>query len=380
MIRIFIFAALILSSVTQAQNLLPTKNGRPLMPDEWLQGEGWPHHVRAPASKSGSIIFTRNPTEEERHLIKEVDKYFQTSNILVMALVDNGEIVHIFKKSNYKGSLLNSASVGKTVTAMSAGIAICNGRISLETRVGEVLPDFKDKAVGNAKLVHLLTMTSGSMEPYADSTITTEEDRKKLNQGGLTSKDLISGRWGDAGGGFLIKNNPGEVFEYKSTDPILVGMMVAAAYGNKDGENFASWQASNLLPVIKTNDRVILGQDKAGFAFADGAVRMTLEDWIRFGIFVQKIREEDSCLGAFVRNATKTQVKISPTPHAADMGGYGYFIWTNNKTIPNSYWAAGYGGQFIGWSTENNKMLVMFSTQERSIVAHRIAKFWFSTK
>lgn len=379
MLKALIFLIYLIGCYAHAQNLMPIRDGRPFMPDEWLQSTGQPHHLRIPATGRGRVLGMRQPTPEENHVITEIEKYFQSSNIVVLAFVDGDNIVRILSKPTHKSGPLLSASVGKTVTAVSAGLAICDGQLTLTTKIRDLLKDFENKDVGNATLAQLLTMSSGSRAPLSDSTIMTEEERKKLNEGSLTIKELLLGRWGDANSSLFAKEEPGERFEYKSTDPLLVGMMVAAAYGSKDGSGFAGWQARNLLPKIETNDMVIIGQDRVGFALSGGNIRMSILDWIRFGVFVNEKRQDQDCLGEFIRDMSTPQRKIQST-HGADMRGYGYFTWNDNKTVPASYWAQGYGGQFIGWSTQNKKMIVMFSTQERAVVAHQIAKHWFAAR
>ena len=37
-------------------------------------------------------------------------------------------------------------------------------------------------------------------------------------------------------------------------------------------------------------------------------------------------------------------------------GGYGYLIWTENVTAPDTAWASGWGGQRIGWNYRNDRM------------------------
>ncbi|MFN9969790.1 MAG: hypothetical protein ACK58T_07825, partial [Phycisphaerae bacterium] len=41
--------------------------------------------------------------------------------------------------------------------------------------------------------------------------------------------------------------------------------------------------------------------------------------------------------------------------------GYGYLTWTDNELAPGSFWAAGYGGQRIGWSTDPAKTRVFLT-------------------
>ena len=49
---------------------------------------------------------------------------------------------------------------------------------------------------------------------------------------------------------------------------------------------------------------------------------------------------------------------------APAFAGYGYLIWTDNETAPDTYWAVGIGGRRIAWSRRNDRMLIAFSNVE----------------
>ena len=63
-----------------------------------------------------------------------------------------------------------------------------------------------------------------------------------------------------------------------------------------------------------------------------------------------------------------TRIANSGTPATRKsgklFGGYGYLIWTDNEIAPNTTWASGWGGQRIGWSMGNDRMVIAFSNTE----------------
>jgi hypothetical protein len=97
---------------------------------------------------------------------------------------------------------------------------------------------------------------------------------------------------------------------------------------------------------------------------ADGNVRMYLEDWIRFAVWVKAQEAGTGCFSAYVRQASTRQIPNTSKKSGAAFDGYGYLTWTDNRQRRDSYWAVGHGGQRIGWNHANARMLVAFSNVE----------------
>jgi CubicO group peptidase (beta-lactamase class C family) len=116
-----------------------------------------------------------------------------------------------------------------------------------------------------------------------------------------------------------------------------------------------------------------------GYAMSHGNTRMTIKDWARFALFVQESRKQQNCYGNFVREATRTQIKTDKR-FAKMYDGYGYFVWTDNSDIPDSYTALGYGGQAIVWSTVSDKYFILFSNSVNPSDIHQMAKLWLDSK
>lgn len=78
------------------------------------------------------------------------------------------------------------------------------------------------------------------------------------------------------------------------------------------------------------------------------------------------------------REATTTQVR-NPGTTAPAFDGYGYFVWTGTRYAPGTFWAAGWGGQRIGWSTrpDNARILLTFGNSDRLMPElYRAASPW----
>jgi len=361
-------------AVTNAQTL-PQKDGRPLMPDEWLFSPGQPFHYRVPASNTGRRLLERTASQKELKAIDEIERYFSSIPSKAYLLGDGENIVKVsFKSPASPTSTFLSASVDKTVTAMSAGVAVCDGKIKMETKAKELLPELAGIHIGESTLRDNLMMASGTVNALDDSQSLTSDELGGLVTGKISFMDLIKGRLGKQQGW----QKPGEKFSYKTQDPTLVGMLVSAAYG-KNGRDFREWQTEHFFSKMDLNDRRFQGRDQFGYAWAEGNTRLTLNDWARFALFVQASRKKDDCYGDFVRKGTTTQIKTDRR-FASMYRGYGYLTWTDNDDIPNSYSALGYGGQAIVWSTKNDKYFIVFSNNINPPEIHRMARLWLQSE
>lgn len=367
-------AAIIAStSATYAQHL-PQINNRPLMPESWLLGTGQAWFYKVNESSQGRILGQRDPSSGEITTVNEIQRIFDKLPSMALLLGDGDKIVKLnFKSPANDYSTFMSASIDKTITAMSTGVAICDGKIKLTTKVKEVLPEFSNKDIGESTLRDNLMMASGTKDAFSDSQSLTKEQLNNLMTGKSSLMDFMKGPLGD----FAFWSKPGK-FSYKSQDPIITGMMVSAAYG-KNGKDFREWQDEYFFTKVQTGERRIHGRDQFGYAWTEGNTRMTIKDWARFAIFVQESRKKNDCYGDFVREATTTQIK-SNRQFSPMYGGYGYFTWTDNNQLPNTYSAIGYGGQSIVWSSVNDKYLIIFSTSVIMPEVHSIAKLWLESK
>ena len=114
-----------------------------------------------------------------------------------------------------------------------------------------------------------------------------------------------------------------------------------------------------------------------GHALADAPIRLRLEDWVRFARWLKSESVNEGQSGDFLREATKTQVSNSDKRFGPRFDGYGYMFWTDNSLAPATFWATGMGGQRIGWSYDNDRMLIAFSNREDWMdPLYRLYKAW----
>jgi CubicO group peptidase (beta-lactamase class C family) len=301
----------------------------------------------------------------------------------VIALLDGDAVILAdYKAPADSDSIFFSFSMGKTVTSVAVGQALCAGRLKLGTKADDVLPELKGTALGSASVKDLLMMASGAAEPFADSSIWTPEQFARWGRGDLTIVESVTqDRVTQAARGVFSPYKPGEHFSYKSTDPMVLGLMVTRA----TGMSYARWVQAMIFERMGAAKTGLIVQDKKQDGATDGGIRLRLEDWIRFAQWVKRSAKEDSCLGNYSRSAMSTQITNSGTPATRKFGklfgGYGYLIWTENTIAPGTSWASGWGGQRISWNPQNDRMVVAFSNQEDWMPElYALAKEWSALK
>ncbi len=362
-VLLWLWSALAFSSHVMAQ-MPTTPSGEPRAPDQWLLSNGREWHHKTDVSPTPLELKARAPTTSEALLIKRAQDILQSSSTKFMALMDGSDLVWSAAKTPLpENRRLFSMSMGKTVTSLAVGAAICDQKITLKTLVTEFVPELNGSDLGKSTVKDLLTMSSGVWGGYPDSRIYKAEEENALNAGSLSMLDVLKREkvaaypktvFGDSA-------KAGAKFEYKSTDPLLLGVIL-----NRSTQmNFAQWVEQTVLLPAGIKRPAIIAQDRFGFGHSDAGIRMFAEDWIRFAVWVNQKQKSEGCLGDYIREASKTQIQVKTTPTAHL--GYGYFIWTEDKLAPKSYWAAGYAGQRLAWNPNNNRMLVVFSNDARAM-------------
>jgi CubicO group peptidase (beta-lactamase class C family) len=357
------------------QSILPTGQNGAIAPDDWLIGKGRAWFYHGQPAESPAKIGRREPADDEVAIVEKAKALFAGRPVKVMALIAGHDVIYKQAKAPVtEDSYLFSFSMGKTITSMAVGKAICAGKLTLATRADEVIPELKGKDLGNATVGDLLMMASGTTGGESDATMLTPAQNKLWGEGKLNLREtIVEDRLSRAKRGVFSPYKPGELFWYKSTDPVTLGIMV----GNVTGMKFSTWVTESVLQAAGVARPVIIGEDKFGNTQADGNYRMVMDDWIRFAMWVKDSSKEQGCFGEYVRQATSTQIKNVQKNAGKLFDGYGYLIWTDAAAAPNSFWAVGYGGQRIGWSRSNDRELVMFSNSEDWITeAYRLLEAW----
>jgi CubicO group peptidase (beta-lactamase class C family) len=342
---------------------LPSVGGYASVPDSWLLSNGPNWHYQTAKSNTPAQLIFRQPTPAEKPIVEKAMHILETSSAKSMALLDGNNVVWVgYKMPANEQSRFLGMSVGKTVASMAVGKAICAGKFSLDSVAQDVVPELKETDLGKATVRDLLMMASGTWEGNSDSTIYTNKQISEMDSGQLSTLDVLKTAQVSSAHKNLFgsKRKPGEEFAYRSTDPIVLGVMI----NKTTGTTYAKWVEQEVLLPAGIESGGIIGQDKFNYGASAGNVRLTLNDWMRFAWWVKQNEAAQGCFGNYVREATKTQITNSSKKSGKLFDGYGYLIWTENARLRDSYWAVGHGGQRIGWNHKNKRMIIVLSNIE----------------
>lgn len=370
----------IFSVGAHAQSLPKTSDNKPIIPNNWLLGNPAKHHYQTTTAAVPSTIVFREPRDKEIEAVARAQQLLANSESKSFALINGNEVVWLgYKAPASNNSRFLSMSIGKTVTAMAVGAAMCEGKLKPSTRVGELVPELENSHLGKSTVTDLLRMSSGVQEANSDSTIETPAQRDAIFAGRMSYLDLLrTERASSQHRNLFGGRQPGETFSYGTTDPLTLAVMLNRATGT----TYARYVEQKVLIPAGIARPGAIGQDHFGYGQGAGNVRLTMEDWIRFAVWVKASSQKSDCFGDYLRKAVSTQISNRSQAHGSLFGGYGYLIWTENRhSTLDSFWASGYGGQRIAWNRSNNRMLVVFSNEQSHMVdIYKLYADWAALK
>lgn len=339
-------------------------NGHPYLPDATLlanHGLPWAYIVQP--SPTPITIPRREPLPSEKSAIERANFLLANRSAKAIFLLDGINVVFAgYKSPASEKSIFTSASMGKTVTTMAVGKAICAGKMKLTDRAGDILPELDKTYLGTATVRDLLRMSSGTAKANNPGNaftgnIFSPDEFKEWGTGNIDLLHVIANpKVSKAEKGLLSDFRPGEAFAYKNTDPIALGIMI----NRVTGMSYSKWVQQEIFDPMGAAGSGWISQNRKHQALAYAGVQLRMEDWIRFAWWVKQASLQQDCFGDFVRDASRTQIA---TGHKGNTG-YGYLMWTGNTDAPDTAWAVGWGGQRIGWSYKGNRMIVVFSNNE----------------
>ena len=276
----------------------------------------------------------------------DLNDYLETIRSAALLVVKDGKItVEKYWLDYNDSSLTNSFSMAKSIVSLLTGIAIREGKISsVEDAVGKYIPEFAEGEKAKLKIVHLLTMSSGSNwdESYANPlSVTTQayygSDLYKV----ATSVDIVQ--------------EPGTYHFYKSGDTQLLGLVVEKATG-KSLSDYASeklWQPLGAQhPALWSTDKAG-GNEKAYCCFNSNA-----RDFARLG---QLMLDSGKIKGVPVIDSAYYAASVTPcnipdeTGKACNYYGYQWWILPDQ---PGIFYARGILGQYIICIPEKKLVIV----------------------
>jgi CubicO group peptidase (beta-lactamase class C family) len=233
-----------------------------------------------------------------------------------------GELVlERYFRDRRPGDLSNVHSVTKSVLATLVGIAAGDGSLSLKTTVGEHF-DVDDERKARVSVEHLLTMTSG-LDAGSPHDIDEIADRGESWVAGPLAAPLLA--------------EPGSRFIYNNGAAHVLGVLVARATGMP----LARFAEERLFGPLGISDyRWPTDPDRNALGY--GHLELRPRELVRLGeLYLDGGRglvPED-----FVSAATTAQT----TGGEPENVGYGYLWWIAEQDGRPSFFAGGYGGQYV---------------------------------
>lgn len=245
-------------------------------------------------------------------------------------------------------------SVTKSVLSILVGIAIDEGRLRLDQKLPELLPDYAERMSPQVKAItldQLLTMTAG------ESTDVSYDLGVKDAVGRIIDNPLI--------------DDPGSSFGYSNLDAHLVAAVLKQAVDRP----LLDYARKKLFDPLGIDSRPAWqGQDPAksgtGFGWAadrEGintgccGLKLTAPDMIKIGeLYLHEGRWKGRQLVSadWVRASTVDQLTPEQSPFDAPQG-YGYLWWTSELSGHPFFAAQGSYGQIIGVMPDLHLVMVI---------------------
>ena len=298
--------------------------------------------------------------ETPAKMAKAADKYLAAvaesgQDLHSIMVVKDGNVV--FEKWMSKGKknephILNSVS--KTFTSMAVGLAISEGRLSLEDKLIDIFPEHcpenPSEYLKEINVEHLLTMNCGH---------STDPTRKVWDKTGESWVKLFME--------YPVTHKPGTIYCYNSLGTYVLSAIVQKV----TGEKLADYLFPRLFRPLGINN-VSWAESPEGINTGGWGLYLKTEDLAKMGLMIlQKgqFNGRQVVSAEWIEAASAAQVPCVPAGMNSDeaykmkkvaktsdwMQGYGYQMWRSRY---DSFRADGANGQYILVIPEKNAVVV----------------------
>lgn len=325
------------------------------------------HHTELAPVGPVTPLPKREPKGNERGIVEQADRIFSNNPALAMLLIDHGQIIYErYRAPADQTSPLFSWSMSKSLTALTIGAMVCEGKIpDINQPAGKYSRELQGTLFGEASVKNLLTMSSGiatsqfvgNQKPGATANDNEWMDMRAQRLSGAEFLKWDSHKRGSKFFGGPLES--GAKFNYSSSDTLALSNIA----DNNGG----------FIPVFTKSIWNQVGAENTGYWMLDKDNRVVAQsgfgasgrDWARIAMFgLRTLKEKDTCMGKFMAEATREQLPNSDHRVGKKFSGYGYQTWIADFGPNNSYWWVGFGGQRIGVDPVNERIIVLSSHQE----------------
>jgi CubicO group peptidase (beta-lactamase class C family) len=311
-------------------------------------------------------------TVPEDWVYREADQLMDQNTILAMLLIKNGAVV--FERYQYQTSestLFDSQSIAKTLTALYLGALSDEGLLpSLETKIGDIVPEISASPIALATLRQTLQMQCGHEFKWVDD--------GAEGSAGKYARVKFAGQKNGAKNLYdyfatLPPARPGDKFSYDPHCSDALSMVINKITKKSLRENFEQtiWRrlgperrAAWLSPTLNQ-----------GLTSGANSFYASLRDWGRLALLFVSEGAYGS-VQLVSRNWLKAMHtdKVPVGQYPSNFFNYGYQTWV--RTPADNSWYAGLGnyGQRFYIDPASRSAMVLFALDESHI--RTSDRFW----
>ena len=227
----------------------------------------------------------------------------------------SGQLEHEYYAEGFdRTSRFATASMAKTVVALSVGVAIDRGHIaSVNDPVEKYVPTMQGTSRGKTSLRSLLQMSSGFETPSPTSGLTDVYWQYALGQ-----------NIGEAVAHWPETCNAGKEFCYANANTAMLGWVLEGATGMR----YANWLSQSLWqPIGASQGRLWLDRE-GGWPRYSCCLHANAQDWMRVGqLLLNKGRMADTQ----IVSSAWVEDMLAPSPANPN---YGYQVWRGSPHNP----------------------------------------------
>jgi CubicO group peptidase (beta-lactamase class C family) len=259
-----------------------------------------------------------------------------TTGLLV--LHDGQVVFERYLQRTRPGDGLLSASMSKTLLSLLIGIAVADGKLSLQDRVVDVLPDFEGSAFAQDSVEELLRMTSG-VELKNSYQRGEASDNQVLNPMLEPQRDVRAYLKGKTAMAVA-----GKTFNYNGAVTALLGLMLSA----RTGMSNTDYLTQRLWEPMGAEAPGYWIKNWKGQEGVQGQFVATLRDYARIGQLMLnqgRVADRQVVPQAWIAQMTALR-RDKPQPAQAPF--YGLQVW-----IPQAA-----GGRSFAWGTNGQNIFI----------------------
>lgn len=302
----------------------------------------------SPDPRLATIGVERDGRLEMRDLEEELAASGTTAFLVIH---DDRLVFEGYFNGGDRTSTQTSFSVAKSFVSALVGVAIAEGKIGgINDPITRYLPELRERDPRFERITirHLLTMSSG-LGYEEGGPPWNADDTRTYYAPDLRELALEASR---------VAADPGERFAYNNYHPLLLGLILERATGQRVADYLQEqlWQPLG----AEADGSWSLDSDASGFEKMESGINGRAIDFAKFGsLFLHggAWQGRQVVPRAWVEASTLGQVAVGP---AAASSGYGYFWWAGEG---GHYAARGNHGQLIFVAPDKGLVIVRFGTR-----------------